>query len=64
MKKFLIFLIVFLSVVFTAVASPAAINFDNLPKDEKFQALFLDFGNAFNAICDSDFNHKEEKKMI
>ncbi len=62
MKKFLISVSVILVLIFTAAASPAAINFDNLPKDEKFQALFLDFGNAFNAISYSDFNHKEEKK--
>ena len=62
MKKFLLSVSFILVLVFTAVASPAAINFDNLPKDEKFQVLFLDFGNAFNAISYSDFNHKEEKK--
>ncbi len=62
MKKFLLSLSVILFVVFAAAASPAAINFDNLPKDEKFEALFLDFGNAYYSISYSDFTHKEEKK--
>lgn len=62
MKKFLLSVSFILVLVFTAAASPAAINFDNLPKEEKFQALFLDFGNAFNAISYFDFIHKEEKK--
>ncbi len=62
MKKFLLSVSVILFLVITAAASPAAINFDNLPKDEKFEALFLDFGNAYYSINYSDFNHKEEKK--
>ena len=62
MKKFLLSVSVILFLVITAAASPAAINFDNLSKDEKFEALFLDFGNAYYSINYSDFNHKEEKK--
>lgn len=62
MKKFLLSVSVILSLVFTAAASPAAINFDNLPKDDKFQALFLDFGNAYYSISYSDFNNKDAKK--
>ena len=62
MKKFLLSVSVILFLVIAAAASPAAINFDSLPKDEKFEALFLDFGNAYYSINYSDFNHKEEKK--
>lgn len=43
-------------------ASPAAINFDNLPKDEKFSRLFTGFENVYESICYSDFNHKDSKK--
>ena len=62
MKKFLLSAIAFLSFIMTVAASPAAINFDNLPKDEKFEALFLDFGNAYNSISYSDFNNRDAKK--
>ena len=62
MKKFLLSVSVILTVVLTAAASPAAINFDNLPKDEKFEALFVDFGNAYYSINYSDFNNKDAKK--
>lgn len=44
MKKFLLSVSFILVLVFTAAASPAAINFDNLPKEEKFQAYFLILG--------------------
>ena len=62
MKRFLLSVFLVLSVIFTAAASPAAINFDNLPNDDKFQALFLDFGNAYYSISYSDFNNKDAKK--
>lgn len=62
MKKFLLSVFVILSVVLSVAASPAAINFDNLPKDKKFDALFLDFGNAYNSISYSDFNNKDAKQ--
>lgn len=62
MKKLLLSVIVFLSLVFSVAASPAAINFDNLPKDKKFEELFLDFGNSYNSISYSDFNNKDAKK--
>ena len=62
MKKLLLSVSVILSLIFTAAASPAAINFDRLPKDEKFEALLLDFGNAFYSISYSDFNNKDAKK--
>jgi len=58
-------LCVFLSVVFLALnlwASPAAVNFDNLPNDEEFNSLLLDFGNAYQSIRYSDIQHKDEKK--
>lgn len=62
MKKIFLSAYIILSVIFIAAASPAAINFDNLPKDEKFQTLFLDFGNAYYSISYSDFNNKDAKK--
>ena len=44
MKKFLLSVSFILVLVFTAAASPAAINFDTLPKEEKFQAYLLILG--------------------
>ncbi len=44
------------------LSSPAAINFSNLPKDEKFKELFLAFGNAYQYIRYPDFQNKDSKK--
>ena len=62
MKKFLILIVFVFFCLFSVIANPAAINFDNLPKDKKFEALFLDFGNAYYAIKYPDIGHKDSKK--
>ena len=62
MKKLLIFVCVLLFISVSVFASPAAINFENLPKDEKFEKLFLDFGNFYNSIKYPDFKNKDTKK--
>ena len=62
MKKFILLLVIFFSCLFSVIATPAAINFENLPKDKKFEALFLDFGNAYYDIKYPDLEHKDSKK--
>ena len=62
MKKVLLFVAAVCVYASALVASPAAINFDNLPDDKKFEQLFLDFGNAYQSIRYPDFQHKDAKK--
>ena len=62
MKKLIIVLTLVLFEVCTLMASPAAINFENLPKDEKFEKLFTDFGNAYYSIKYPDISNKDSKK--
>ncbi len=53
---------IFAVCVFVSVkvqATPAALNFDKLPKDEKFQELFLAFGNAYETLQSFAYNQKE-----
>ena len=50
MKKILFVITLLIGSLAKIAASPAAINFDNLPKNDKFQSLLLDFGNAYEAI--------------
>lgn len=50
MKKILFVITLLIGSLAKIVASPAAINFDNLPKNDKFESLLLDFGNAYEAI--------------
>lgn len=49
-------------------ASPAAINFDNLSKDEQFVELFTNFENVFSSIANPDIGNKskyeEELKIV
>lgn len=43
-------------------ASPAAINFENLPQDEDFKGLYLSFEMSYNSIRNLDFQHKDSKR--
>ena len=61
MKRFFIVLTIVFYEVFTLMASPAALNYDNLPKDKKFEALFTDFGNAYYVVKYPDIEHKNSK---
>ena len=42
-------------------ASPAAINFENLPQDEDFKGLYLAFEMSYDSIRTLDFQHKDSK---
>lgn len=42
-------------------ASPAAINFDNLPQDEDFKGLYLAFELSYNSIRNLEFQKKDTK---
>ena len=63
MKKVFIVICLLLVIIYgNVLASPAALNFDNLPEgDATFEELFLAFGNAFNAISYCDIQNKAEK---
>lgn len=62
MKKVLIVICLLLIIIYgNVLASPAALNFDNLEGDTTFEELFLAFGNAFNAISYCDIQNKAEK---
>ena len=63
MKKMFIMICLLLVIIYgNVLASPAALNFDNLPEgDATFEELFLAFGNAFNAISYCDIQNKAEK---
>lgn len=60
-RRFLAFFLIFAVCIFTLAASPAAVNFDNLSKDKKFETLLLDFGNAYYSIRYSDISNKNAK---
>ena len=62
MNKIVIILLISLISITQLIASPAAITFDNLPKDKNFEKLFLAFGNAYNYIKNSDLQDKNSKK--
>ena len=62
MKKYLSICFTILFCLKSLSASPAAINFSNLPKNEKFNELFLAFGNAYQYIRYPDFQNKDSKK--
>ena len=49
MKKIFVVICLFFVIIYgNVLASPAALNFDNLPEgDATFEELFLAFGNAF-----------------
>ena len=61
-KKYLLLVCITLFICSAAFATPAAINFENLPTDKKFSQLFLDFGNAYDYIRYPDFENKDAKK--
>ena len=63
MKKVFIVICLLLVIIYgNVLASPAALNFDNLPEgDTTFEELFVAFGNAFNAISYCDIQNKAEK---
>ena len=63
MKKVFIVICLLLVIIYgNVLASPAALNFDNLPEgDATFEELFLAFGNSFNAISYCDIQNKAEK---
>ena len=62
MKKVFIVICLLLVIIYgNVLASPAALNFDNLEGDATFEELFLAFGNAFNAISYCDIQNKAEK---
>lgn len=59
-KAFFITTVLFLSCV-KLFASPAAINFENLPKkDEKFTEIMTNFLNVFPSIANSDLMNKDK----
>lgn len=47
--------------LFMLFASPAAINFENLPQDEDFKGLYLAFEMSYDSIRTLDFQHKDSK---
>ena len=59
MKKLILLLSVFLIILTHLSANPAALNFDNLANDEKFESLLLDFLDAYPYIKFSDYQNKE-----
>ncbi|MBO4319333.1 MAG: hypothetical protein J5857_02570 [Treponema sp.] len=61
MKKLIMIFCIALLNVFAAMATPAAINFDNLPDDSKLSQLLVDFGNAYPAIKNPDLQNKDKK---
>ncbi|MBP5359465.1 MAG: hypothetical protein J6Y69_09860 [Treponema sp.] len=61
MKKLIMILCIVFVNVFVAMATPAAINFDNLPDDSKLNQMLVDFGNAYPAIKNPDFQNKNKK---
>ena len=62
MKKVFIVICLLLVIIYgNVLASPAALNFDNLEGDATFEELILAFGNAFNAISYCDIQNKAEK---
>lgn len=62
MKKVFIVICFLLVIIYgNVLASPAALNFDNLEGDTTFEELILAFGNAFNAISYCDIQNKTEK---
>ncbi|MBR1912311.1 MAG: hypothetical protein IJ828_08155 [Treponema sp.] len=51
MKKILFSLIILMAACIAKIAaSPAAVNVSNLPKDEKFKELMIDFDSAYESI--------------
>lgn len=43
------------------LASPAAINFENLPQDEDFKGLYLAFELSYDSIRNLEFQHRDSK---
>ena len=61
MKKIFVICLLLVIIYGNVLASPAALNFDNLEGDTTFEELILAFGNAFNAISYCDIQNKAEK---
>ena len=62
MKKSLVAACIIVFAVYFVPASPAAIKFDNVMKNEKFDKILLDFGNAYYSIRYFDSTNKKAKK--
>ena len=62
MKKSLLAAFIIAFAVYSLPASPAAVDFSNVRKNEKFDKLLLDFGNAYYSIRYSDLDNKKSKK--
>ena len=62
MKKIVLICLLSIICLCMVFASPAAINFDNLPQDEDFKGLYLSFEMSYNSIRNLDFQHKDSKR--